>query len=441
MLKRKATNFLNNWKSGKRKSLIITGARQVGKTFTVRMFAKEKYETFYELNFLENPELKTIFSGSLEADLILQLVRTYYADKPYVEGSTLIFLDEVQECPEAITALKFLSKDSRFDVIASGSALGMAFNQVTSFPVGYVDYLDLTALDFEEFLWAKGIEPDIIDSLSKHYVDRTKVHDALHVKFLSLLNEYLILGGMPEVLQVYVDTFDYVQADAVQRRLHRDYISDIARFADPNSKIKSVSCYKSIPQQLSKENRKFQYGIVEKGGTARKFESSVDWLDSAHFTVTANNVSKIEYPPEHFAKDNNFKLYTTDIGMLIAMYDVRLKAAVLMERDIESQSGNLLLRTAKGGLYEALAADFLYKKGYDKLYFYRNDSGTVEMEFLLPSNDGLIPLEIKAGRNATPSLNRILESYDVPYGIKFSSQNVGVSGKKITLPIYMMMFI
>lgn len=441
MLKRKAMDFLCKWKSEKKKSLIITGARQVGKTFTVRAFAEENYDTFYELNFLENSELKAIFSGSLDADLILQLIRTYFADKPFIEGKTLIFLDEVQECPEAITALKFLTEDKRFDVIASGSALGMAFNRTSSFPVGSVEYIELTALDFEEFLWARGIENDIIESVRKHYVEKTKVHTALHMKFLDLLNEYLILGGMPEVLQTFVDSGDYLQADAVQRRLHRDYIFDIARFANPNSKIKAVSCYQSIPQQLSKENRKFQYSIVERGGTARKFESSIDWLESAYFTVVANNISKIEYPPEHFAKDNNFKLYTTDIGMLVAMYDVKLKVALMTEKDIDKNSSNLLLRTAKGGLYESLAADFLYKKGLRKLYFYRNDAGTIEIEFLIVSDDGIIPLEVKAGRTATPSLNKILESENVTYGIKFASQNVGVAGKKITLPFYMMMFL
>lgn len=441
MLKRKAMDLLANWKAKKKNGLIVTGARQIGKTFIIRQFARENYLSIYELNFLENPALKDIFSGSLNADQLLLLIRTYFPDVEYVEGNTLLFFDEAQECPESITALKFLSRDPRFDVIVSGSALGMAFNQATSFPVGHVDYFDMCALDFEEFLWAKGIDTDIIDTLRTAFIDKVKVHEALHNRFMSLLHEYFILGGMPEVVQTFIDTGDYLQADEVQRRLHRDYLADIARFAEPNAKIKATRLYQSIPQQLSKDNHKFQYGVVEKGGTARKFENGIDWLEKAHFTVAVKNVSAIEYPLEHFEQENNFRLYPTDIGMLIAMYDVNLKSALILDQDLESEPKNLLLRTAKGGLYEALAADFLYKRGYRSQHFYRNDQGSIEIEFLIPAREGIIPLEIKAGRSATKSLNKILENTQINYGIKFSSQNVGVVGKKITMPLYMMMFL
>lgn len=254
---------MKSWKKKQKNSLIITGARQIGKTFIVREFAREEYWAFYGLNFLENPELKKIFAGSLHADELLLLIRTYYPNEKHQEGNTLIFFDEAQECPESITALKFLSKDRRFDVIVTGSALGMAFRQVTSFPVGHVEYFDMCSLDFEEFLWAKEIETEVIESLGLSYEGQTKVHEALHIKFMDLIREYLILGGMPEVVQTFVGTGDYLKADEVQRRLHRDYLADIARFAEPGSRIKAISAYQSIPRQLSKENHKFQYGVID----------------------------------------------------------------------------------------------------------------------------------------------------------------------------------
>lgn len=441
MLKRKVMDSLLSWKAGQPKSLIIEGAGQVGKTYIVRAFARENYQTVYELNFLENPELKSIFSGPLQADQILMLIRMYFPDQPFIAGSCLIFLDEVQECPEAITALKFLTPDDRFDVIATGSALGMAFKQTTSYPVGYVEYLPMYSLDLEEFLWAKEIDDEIIGQLKDNFERRTKVHPALHNKMMGLLKEYLIIGEMPEVVRTFISSNDYLAADAFQRSLHRDYLADIALYAEPTDRIKAVACYKSIPEQLMKDNHKFQYSVVEKRGNARKFENSIDWLESAHFTATVNNVSKIEYPPENFVKDNNFRLYPTDIGLLMAMYDVNLKSAILLETDFEQDSNHLLLKIAKGGLYEALAADLLFKRGHSPFYFYRNDNSTLEIEFLLKTSDGMVPLEIKAGQKASPSLKKVLETDDVPYGYKFASQNVGVSQKLITMPLYMLMFI
>lgn len=441
MLQRKAMDQLMSWKNAKHYPLIVDGARQVGKTFIVREFGRAHYAAYFELNFLENPNLRQIFSGTLHSDQILMLIRTYYPTIEYVEDHTLIFLDEVQECPEAITALKFLASDKRFDVIASGSALGMAYKQATSFPVGYVEYLDMYALDFEEFLWAKGIKPDIIASIEAHFEARTKVHPALHSHFMKLLTEYIVVGGMPEVVQVFIDTADYIEAHNTQKRLHRDYLTDIARFSEPDVKIKAEACYTSIPKQLFKENHKFQYGVVESKGTARKFESSIDWLESAHFVVSVTNVSALEFPLQHFSKDNNFRLYPTDIGMLLAMYDEQVKTALLTQGHDNKEFEHLMLKTAKGGIYEGLAADFLYKKGHENLYFYRNDNATVEIEFLLQTTDGIVPIEIKSGKAKSASLDKVLQNDSIPYGYKFSAQNVGVTGKRITLPLYMMMFL
>ena len=432
---------LLEWRNNpERKSLIVSGARQIGKTYLIRQFARECYQSLIELNFLEDSSLKDIFSGSLSSDAILANIRLFRPQVPYIPGETLLFLDEVQECPEAITALKFLSHDPRFDVIASGSALGMAYKQVSSFPVGFVDYYDMFSLDFEEFLWALQIDSSLILSLRGYFDTRTAVPKAFHEKMLDLLRRYIVIGGMPEVVAHFAETEDYPAADRLQRQIYRAYLNDIAHYAPPQIRIKAEKCYASIPNQLSKENHKFQYKLVEERGTARKFETSIDWLVNAYVAAPVLNVSVIEFPLKAYAKEDNFRLYMNDIGLLISTYPYELKRAVLEDKSTEEPPSNFMLKIAKGGIYEALAADLLMKKGYP-LYFFRNDTGSVEIEFLLENADGIIPVEIKAGRSATSSLNRILLQDHIPYGYKLASQNCGISGKKITLPLYMLMFL
>lgn len=441
MLRRKVSDKLSKWKAGKnKKSLIISGARQVGKTYIVRKFGKESYKSFIELNFLENPQLTSIFSESLNAGTILNSIRLYLPGTEIIEGDTLLFLDEIQECPNAITALKFLTQKNGIDVIATGSVLGMAYNRATSFPVGYVEYLDMYALDFREFLWSRGIGDDLIDDLKACFLNRTVVPSAIHEKMLAFLKEYMVVGGMPEAVMAFNENEDLQAADRVQRTIYRDYLSDIARFAEPADKLKAESCYKAIPLQLGKENHKFQYGTVEKKGTARKFESSVDWLISAGMAYSVNNVSFVEYPLNAHVIENNFRIYPSDIGLLICTYGFEIKRALLRDSADET-TDELMLKTAKGGIYEALIADILIKNGHDKLYFYRNEPGTVEMEFFIENEDGVIPLEVKAGRKPGKSLTNLLKKEDIKYGYKLANQNIGVADKRITMPLYMSMFL
>ena len=234
---------------------------------------------------------------------------------------------------------------------------------------------------------------------------------------------------------------DYPAADEVQRRIYRDYLADIARFAAPDVRIKAESCYRSIPIQLSKENHKFQYSVVEKKGTARKFESSLDWLANANMVSVVTNVGFVEYPLKAHVLENNTRIYPNDIGLLMAAYGYELKKALIEDEALDGQPGNIILRTAKGGLYEALIAEMLMKAGHRELFFYRNEPGTVEMEFLLENADGVIPVEVKAGKKTSRSLANLLKKEDIPYGYKLSSQNIGVSGKMITLPLYMALFL
>ena len=438
MLRRKAFAELQNWKNKTdKKSLIVSGARQIGKTYIIREFGKE-YTSFIELNFLEQPELCKIFRNNLTVDSILMGIRLSKPDVSIVEGETLLFLDEIQECPEAITSLKFMTEDSRIDVISSGSALGMAYNRTTSFPVGYVEYLDMYSLDFEEFLWAMKVEEDIIEHVKGHFENLTEVEEVIDKKFTQFLRQYMALGGMPEVVATFQEESDYRRANEIQKRIYRDYLADIARFALPSEKLKAEKCYRSIPSQLMKDNHKFQYGIVESKGTARKFENSVDWLFSAHMVVDVKNVGYVEYPLQLHEIDDNFRLYPTDIGLLISTFDYSIIPAILED---EEESSHIILKTAKGGLYEALIADILFKRGYDKLHFYRNEAGTAEMEFLIEDETGVVPVEVKAGKKKAKTLDNLLKKEDLVKGYKLANQNVGVVGKKITLPLYMAIWI
>ena len=443
MLKRKALNQLRKWKSREdRKPLLVEGPRQVGKTYIIQVFAAETYETCFELNFLKNPSLKEIFSGDLSPDAVLSGIRLSFPGQHYTPGRTLIFLDEIQACHDAITALKFLSGDPRFDVIASGSSLGIVHAQTSSWPVGQIDYLDMWALDFEEFLWAIGLDEDLVEEIKKYRTGKTVVPEAIHQKMTTFLRQYLVIGGMPEVVKHFVPDQDYQTADEIQRSIYRDYTADIAHYANPEIRLKAQACWNSVPAQLTKVNHKFQYGTVEKKGNKQKFGSSVDWLTAARMVLKVNNVNKVEYPLKNQTLEDNYRLYPSDIGLLISTYDFRLKRAFLLDHADDDLSESIVFRTAKGGIFEALAADMLCKKGYfEKCWFYRNEAGTVELEFLIEGPTGVYPLEIKAGNNKTRSLDKILSDDNIALGYKFANQNAGISGKKISLPLYMLPFI
>ncbi|MBQ3282197.1 MAG: ATP-binding protein [Eubacterium sp.] len=444
MLRRKVIGSLEKWRDGgSGKCLIVEGARQVGKTYIIREFGKQ-YKSFIELNFIENPSLKNIFRGSLDPDSVITGIRLYMPGAEIIPGETLVFLDEIQECAEAVTALKFLAADDRFSVICSGSALGIEYKTGTSYPVGSVDYVHMNSLDIEEFLWAVGVDEVLIGEL-RAFMERRDFNAAFPMAFDDMMNkllrQYMVLGGMPEVVQTFVDSHDYAAADAVQRRLYRDYLNDIARYADPDIKIKAEECYKAIPTQLNKPNHKFQYSKVEHGGNAARFGSSISWLTMAHMVIPVYSAGTLEYPLKANAVMNNFRLYPNDIGMLICAYGYELKAAIMSDKSVEGEADNILLGTAKGGLYEALAADMLSKAGHDELYFYRNEPGTIEIEFLIEGASGVVPVEIKAGRNRSRSLDTILKQDDIRYGYKLSSQKPGQAEKKIALPLYLAMFI
>jgi len=435
MLRRKIESKLNNWKNNSsKKCLLIRGARQVGKTTSVREFGKN-YNSFIEINFLKTPELSAIFSGNLDIKTLLLNFSLYLPEADFIPNETLIFLDEIQECPNAITSLKFWMEDGRYDIIASGSMMGIDYKRPTSYPVGSIDYIDMTPMSFEEFLWAKGISEDVLHTLLGHFREQTKIPDALNDKFFSFLREYMCIGGMPEVIAMYVSGSSISDCYKKQTAILNDYRYDIAHYASSDVKIKAEKCYFSLPDQLSKENHKFKYSVVEKGGNARKYESSIEWLLGAYLVISCNNVSRMVSPLMSVKIDDNFRIYPTDIGILTSMFDYSIKKTLFTD-SFDKAMGYL-----RGGLYEALIADMLYKNGHDHLYFRKTEQGSFEIEFLLDDGINVIPVEVKAGNSRSRSLDNALKKDNIPYGYKLITGNAGKDGKKITLPLYMAMFL
>ena len=435
MLKRKADGAIRNWIAAKdRKCLVVQGARQVGKTYTIEQFALENYAELLEINFKEMPSATEIFAGDLTVDSMLMAMQFRFPEKKLVPGETLIFLDEIQECQEALTSLKFWAIDNGFDVIASGSLLGIDYKRASSYPVGYVDYLRMYGLDFEEFLWGMGISEDLIDALRGYMESKDPIPEAVHSQMMSYYRQYIATGGMPEAVQKYIDTKDFREVDRIQRSLLTGYRYDIAHYATAEEKMKAEKCYLSLGRQLlDKENHKFQYKEIEHGGRAQKYFSSVEWLLRADMVHLCKLVTDVRFDLDDYARDDFFRAYTTDLSLLMAMKDFSLKQHIVE---------NTLTGNTKGGIYECAVADALHKKGY-QLYFYKNKSNKREIDVIIRDGGEVVPIEIKSGNARATSLKALINTNEnIPYAYKLVDGNIGVSEDRIiTLPLYMTAFI
>ena len=429
MLRRKIYDKLLAWKNnkGKKDAILLRGVRQCGKTYIVREFGKREYKNFIEINFIERPDMQAVFSGNLDVDNMVQQIKLSMPGCQFISGETLLFLDEIQDVPNARTSLKFWTQDGRFDCIASGSLLGMDYKNEVSIPVGYEQQLIMRTLDFEEFIWALGAEVNLKEMLAPYVDGAKRVPEAMHNSLNKYLQEYMVVGGLPEVVDTYIATKDFYQVHLLQEKILRDYQDDIAKYALNQDKIKAKQCFLSIPRQLSKENHKFQYSVVEKKATARKFTSSLDWLHNAGLIDFAYNVNSPWFPLKAHVKEDQFRVYLCDIGLLVAMYGYQLKIALLSDA---------LEGPAKGGIYESLVADILAKRG-EELYYYKKEDSTLEIEFSLERDCKLVPVEVKARKGSTRSLNELLKMDNIERGYKLTAQNTGVVEKKITLPLYM----
>lgn len=433
VLRRKIEEKLLEWKNTpNKKPLIIKGCRQCGKTFSVRQFANQNYKHVVYLNFFENPQYASVFSGSLEVNQIVFMLSALLGKAAkFVPQQTILILDEIQECPEARTALKFFHVDGRFDVIATGSLLGVKGygREPKSIPVGSETVIDMYALDFEEFLWANEIDDSVIKVLEQHLETETEVPAVLHNRFRELILLYTAVGGMPEVVKTLVETKNLEKTLQVQRDLIRSYEDDMVKHANREDKSKIRDCFLSIPKQLSKENKKFQYSVVKKGASASQYLGSLQWIEDAGIITRCYNLSMPELPLAGNANENVFKVYLRDSGLLVSMLEDGTQFDLLQ--------GNL--QSYKGAIFENLVADIFGKMGR-KLYYFHKDSG-LEIDFVIRYKGKCTPIEVKAKSGNAKSLKTLLkhpEKYHITQGIKLGDYNVGRSeGGILTLPVYM----
>ena len=431
MLRRRIDEKLLEWKNRPNKMcLLLAGARQVGKTYSVMHFARKNYDYAIELNFEKNPAYRGIFEGSLEVDEILARISLVYPGAKFVPGRTLIFLDEVQSCPRARTALKFLTQDRRFDVIASGSLLGIRYKEEPSLPVGYVDHLEMHSLDFKEFLWAHGYDDPAIETLASYATKDEPVPASIHQTMMRLLREHIIVGGMPKAVQTFVDSHSFAEVLRVQRGIIDDYRADIAKYAEGAEKAKARACFDSIPRQLARSYKKFSYAVVEAKTGARKYGGSLQWLYDAGIVNFCHNLETIGLPLEGNAIDNNFKVYMRDTGLLMSMLEEGSQADIF--------NGNLGIY--KGAIYENIVADMLAKQER-KLYFY-GEGAHFEIDFVIRQGGEAVPVEVKSSANRkAKSMTEIIRRGQARRGIKLSAGNRGVDGVIETYPLYLTPFL
>ena len=421
------------------------GIRQCGKTFIVRHFAAENYRTVVYINFIKEPERINAFLGSKDVNAILLNLSAQIQGKTFTPGETCFIFDEIQECPEARTSLKFFREDGRFDVIATGSLLGVqGYGDelkkkhrklvqtkdpgINSVPVGSEDIIEMYPLDFEEFLWANGINTDVIEALLKCYHEEVPVPAGIHVAMKNFLNLYVAVGGLPEAINAFLETNNMNEVSKAYKSILKEYRDDMVKYAPDKDKPHIRECFNSIPKQLAKDNKKFQYNKVKPGGRSETYLGSLQWLEDAGIICRCYNTDITGLPMEGNAKDNVFKVYMADIGLLIELLGPGTRADILQ--------GNLA--GFKGAIYENLMADTLHKKE-QSLYYFQKDSG-LELDFLVRMNGDCVPLEVKAKSTQAKSAKTVLshpEKYHVNQIIKFGDYNVGRVGRLLTLPNYM----
>lgn len=434
MLRRKIEEVLIKWKNTpNHKPLIIKGCRQCGKTFSVNAFAQEHYTHVVYLNFFEHPDYKLAFEGSKQIDSIVMNLTALLPNSRFVSGQTCIILDEIQECSAARTALKFFKIDGRYDVIATGSLLGVCGykgdeTDYNSIPVGYEQHIEMFPLDFEEFLWANGINQEIIELLTKSLQERTPIPPAIHQRMRQLILEYTIVGGMPEVVNRFIATHNMSDVLEEQHSIITGYKEDMVKYAANEDKVRLRAAFDSIPRQLSKENKKFQFSVIKKGARAKEYITGIQWLEDAGIIIRCRNLSITELPLEGNAIEDSFKVYMRDTGLFVSMLEDGTQFDILQGR----------LYGYKGAIFENLIADIFIKMGR-KLYYYRKDSG-LEIDFVIRYHSECVLVEVKASTGNTKSTKTILQhpdKYHVYQAIKLGDYNIGEKDGILTLPVYM----
>lgn len=431
LLKRKIDKYLTDWKNrSDRKPLIIKGARQVGKTRSVEWFAGQNYASVIEINFIEQKKYREIFNDGFEVDAILKNISLLNPELKFIPGNTIFFFDELQACPNCATSLKFFKLDGRFDVICSGSLMGISYNEIESNSVGYKEDYEMHSMDFEEFLWAKGYNDEFTADLLSHMLDVRPLSELQMDTLMSLFRDYVIIGGMPEVVSTYVRNKNFSGTLDIQRQLLKDYEEDITKYVEGLDKAKVKAVYNHISTFLAKENKRFQITKIARNARNRDYMGCVEWLADAGVVNVCYCLNQPELPLKGNYDPKMYKIYFKDTGLLIASLD---------EEAQEDLRANRNLGTYKGAIYENIVGDMLVKQGY-RLFYYHSDRPALEMDFFIRDADSLIPVEVKANDGATASLNRLLndDKYnDVKYGIKLGYRNIGFNGKFYTFPYFL----
>ena len=430
-LKRKIDNYLIEWKNNKnRLPLIIKGARQIGKTNAIRNFGNNNYKMFIEINFALQPHFKTIFEDGFEVDNIIKNITLKMPNIEIEEHNTLIFFDEMQDCISTATSLKSFKEDGRFDVICSGSLMGINYKEIESNSVGNKEDYIMKSLDFEEFLWAKGYNDNQIYDLYQHMIELEPLSNMQYDVMMSNFKEYMIVGGMPAIVSMFIENKNFSGVLKMQQQILLDYEEDITKYAGGLDKTKILNCYRKIPVFLGNENKKFQISKIADGARNREYVGIVEWLANAGIVNISYAMEQACLPLKGNYNPDNYRLYFADTGLLIGSLDEEVQ---------EDLRNNENMNTYKGALYENIVSDMLVKAGYD-LYFYKDNSKKIEMDFMARDKNSLIPIEVKANNNSTISLNNLINSNlykDIKYGIKLCNKNIGFNGKFYTFPYFL----
>lgn len=429
-LERKIDKFLSDWKKNNdRKPLIVKGPRQIGKTESIKRFAQNNYKSVIEINFVTSEKYKMITSNGYDTDSIIKNISLINPSNKFIPNETVIFFDEIQEFPDIATSLKFFNIDGRFDVICSGSLLGINYKRIESNSVGYKTDYNMYSLDFEEFLWAKGYNDDVINEMLKTMLELKPFSELQHTIFSSLFLDYCVLGGMPAVVKEYIKNKTFEGTLEIQRQLIADYQEDIRKYAVGLDQTRITNVFNSIPVQLAKENKKFQLSKIEKGARFKDYRGCIEWLQDAGMIHMCYCLNNPELPLKGNYDPNKFKIYFCDTGLFVALLDDEAQ---------EDLRANKNLSVYKGALYESIVGEALVKSGYG-LYYYKKDNGTLEQDFFVRTSNSLIPLEVKSTNNRSKSLSALVsnEKYsDIEYGIKLCAGNIGFSNDIYTFPYY-----
>lgn len=432
LLRRKIDKYLSDWKSNpNRKPIVVKGARQVGKTESIREFGRTNYESVIEINFVLQKKFRAIFDDGYEVESIIKSISLIEPLWSFIPHKTLIFFDEFQKCPDCATSLKSFCQDGRYDVICSGSMMGIYYEEIESNAVGFKEDYEMYSMDFEEFMWAKGYTQEHIDDLYKHMITLQPFTQLELDTLTNVFREYMSLGGMPEVVKMFIDQGHFGGTLKLQRQLLKDYEEDITKYAKETDKAKLLAVYNHISTFLAKENKKFQITKIARSARNREYIGAVEWLKEAGVINVCYCLSNVELPLRGNYRNDYYKIYYHDTGLLIASLD---------EEAQEDIRANKNFGTYKGAIYENVVGEMLRKSGYEQLYFYKQENPALEMDFFVRDANSLVPVEVKAKDGPTASLNNLINWTafpDVKYGVKFGYKNIGWNGKFYTFPYFL----